>query len=234
MSNNTQLQQLINDNIPTLEKYLNVRDITARVGIDHIFDSDEEEHILEQQLNCIKLLSRLKEGHIGAIEDIQDVYQELKKYIVDIICRHEDDLSEIEYERGELKEDKDLIEESIENLTQINQVFLFNNDLAQAKHYLRQALIVTEDKMDELNAKLNEESVEGAEDEIKIEFADFEAYAENLKILLEDALEYPVEETHKEITTTEKDITDTISKVIEYLLTSDVFKNLVSDVINKQ
>ncbi len=39
---------------------------------------------------------------------------------------------------------------------------------------------------------------------------------------------------HKEITTTEKDITDTISKVIEYLLTSDVFKNLVSDVINKQ
>ncbi len=232
MSNNTQLQQLINDNIPTLEKYLKIRDITARVGIDHIFDSDEEEHILEQQLNCIKLLSRLKEGHIGAIEDIQELYQDLKKYIVDIISRHEDDLSEIEYERGELRDARDLIEESIENLNCLNKHLI--HDIGQAKHYLRQALVVTEDKIGDLRKKLYEESVEGCEEEIEKEFADFEAYAENLKILLEDALEYPVEETQKDSTTTEKDITDTISKVIEYLLTSDVFKNLVSDVINKQ
>ncbi len=229
MSKNTQLQQLINDNIPTLEKYLNIGALTY--GIDHLLNEDDNiySYYVEKQIEVDKLLSRLKEGHIDALDSLRKLFQEITNHIEVVAGDYEIRICKLEDEIADLKSDHSEIEQALEHLASIECVEYF--DLDQAFDILNGARYSAEQKLLELEDNLKYATVL---DRTNVRFTDFDAYTENLKIELENALERTAEYTQKDNTTIDKNITEITSKVIEFLLTSEKLKSLVTDIMNKQ
>ncbi len=230
MSNNTQLLQLINNNIPTLERYIDFQKTTSKVGIYHLFCDDEERYIREKHLECIESLSKFKEGNTDALDEIQEVFQDIKEYITEVTDREEKNQKEKHQELLNIEEDIMNLEKSLDILYAINSGW--RRDIEIANHHLSKAKDAMQEELEELDEMLMEESIEDAVYDLRAEFYSFEAYLENLKIELENALNQPIEQNQKLITFTEQDLSELESKVIADLIASEEWKRLVLDFVN--
>ncbi len=226
MSNNTQLQQLINDNIPTLEKYADFQDFVNSLVISRpikeSFLSYTESRMIYHKESLFKSIRALEKGFITvSLSFFKKHFEEIDDLVTDWFD------TEFDYEIG-TKNDKDEMLGRLVSLIEDLDSLIKTTDSPDDR--LLNARDFAIKKQSEIASVLS--SFEEAEDfllKCKSYLEECCDYIDDLIMKASKILENSELPQEEEKTETQDDdrITKLTSKLVAQLLSNDDFKNLM-------